>query len=283
MPKRPATVRARGLGAELRELREAKKLTTREVAKHLDWSASTVSRTENGIRNISSEDVAALLVLYGVPGQERERLLALARESDQPGWWETQHSGLPSQLTALIGFESQATRIVDVQLVLIPGLLQTPEYARSVMTRTGVPDNEIENLVATRIGRQVVLSRPDPPDYLAIIDEAVLRRPTGGRAVMAGQLHHVVRMAERSNVTVQVVPFEEGAHEGLAGSFVMLGFAKARSIVHLEHRRSSLFLDEPDDVSPFVSGVDTLRDVAMSPSSSVEFIASIATDYERAP
>jgi transcriptional regulator with XRE-family HTH domain len=281
MPKRPATVRARGLGAELRELREAKKLTTREVAKDLGWSASTVSRTENGMRNISSEDVAALLVLYGVTGKERDRLLTMARESDQPGWWETQHPGLPSQLTALIGFESQATQIVDVQLVLVPGLLQTPEYTRSVMTRTGVQRNELENLVATRLGRQVVLSRPNPPRYHAIIDEAVLRRPIGGRAVMNEQLRHLVRMTERPNVTLQVVPFEEGAHEGLAGSFVMLGFATARTIIHLEHKRSSLFLDEPENVSPFVSGVDTLRDVAMSPPDSAEFIASIATDYKR--
>lgn len=280
MPKRPATVRARGLGAELRELRETKKLTTREVAKHLGWSASTVSRTENGMRNISSEDVAALLVLYGVTGQERERLLALARESDQPGWWETQHPGLPSQLTALIGFESQAIRIVDVELILVPGLLQTPEYVRAMLDAASVPGLQAETRVATRLGRQALLSRPEPPEYLAIVDESVLRRPVGGKAVMAEQIRHIGRVAERPNVSVQVIPYDCGAHAGLSGSYVLLEFAKARSIVHLEHKRSSLFLDEPDDVTPFVSTVDTLRNVALDPIRSIELLKSLAVEYE---
>ncbi|GAA4635020.1 helix-turn-helix transcriptional regulator [Actinoallomurus vinaceus] len=280
MPKRPATVRARGLGAELRELREQSRLTTREVAKRLGWSASTVSRTETGQRNISSEDVAALLALYGVTGEERDRLLALARKANQPGWWETHDPGLPSQLTALIGFESQATRIIDMQLALIPGLLQTPEYTRSVMERTGVPDHEIEARVATRMGRQVIFSRPSPPEYLAIIDEAALRRPIGGRTVMLEQLGRLMQTTEHSYVSVQVIPYDRGAHAGLNGSFVMLEFATAPRIVHLEHKRSSLFLDEPEDVSPFTASVDTLRDMALDPAKSAEFIASIASDYE---
>jgi len=280
MPKRPATVRARGLGAELRELRDAKKLTTREVAKHLGWSASTVSRTENGMRNISSEDVAALLVLYGVTGKERDRLLALARESDQPGWWETQHPGLPSQLTALIGFESQATQIVDVELILMPGLLQTPEYARAMLDAASVPGLQAETRVATRLGRQALLSRPAPPEYLAIVDESVLRRPVGGKAVMAEQIRHMCRATERPNVAVQVIPYDLGAHAGLSGSYVLLEFAKARTIVHLEHKRSSLFLDEPDDIAPFVATVDTLRNVALDPIRSIECLKSLAVEYE---
>ena len=280
MPKRPATVRARGLGADRRELRDAKKLTTREVAKHLGWSASTVSRTENGMRNISSEDVAALLVLYGVTGKERDRLLTLARESDQPGWWETQHPGLPSQLTALIGFESQATQIVDVELILVPGLLQTAEYARAMLNAASVPGLQAETRVATRLGRQALLSRPNPPEYLAIVDESVLRRPVGGKAVMAEQIRHMCRAAERPNVTLQVIPYDLGAHAGLSGSYVLLEFAKARTIVHLEHKRSSLFLDEPDDIAPFVATVDTLRNVALDPVRSIEFLKSLTVEYE---
>lgn len=281
MPKRPATVRARGLGAELRELREAKKLTTREVAKSLGWSASTVSRTENGVRNVSSEDVAALLVLYGVTGQERDRLLGLARESDQPGWWETRHPGLPSQLTALIGFESQAIEIVDVALTLVPGLVQTPEYARSVIEADGVPTAQAETRVATRLGRQAVLTRPDPPAYSLILDEAALHRPIGGRQVMAEQLHHMARTMKRPNITVRILPFDRGAHAALTGAYVVLRFPKARTIVHLEHKRSSLFLDEPDDVAPFVAGLDTLRHVALDPTRSAEVIAAMAAEYEK--
>jgi transcriptional regulator with XRE-family HTH domain len=272
MPKRPATVRARGLGAELRELREAKGLTTREVAKSLGWSASTVSRTENGVRNVSSEDVAALLVLYGVTGRDRDRLLNLARESDQPGWWETRHPGLPSQLTALIGFESQATEIVDVALTLVPGLF---------IEADGVPTAQAETRVATRLGRQAVLTRPDPPAYSLVLDEASLHRPVGGRQVMAEQLHHMVRTMKRPNITVQVLPFDRGAHAALTGAYVVLRFPKARTIVHLEHKRSSLFLDEPDDVAPFVAGLDTLRHVALDPTRSAEVIAAMAAEYEK--
>jgi DNA-binding XRE family transcriptional regulator len=281
MPKRPATVRARGLGAEMRELRHNTGLSTRAVASRLGWSASTLNRIENGQRTITAEDVSALLVVYEVTGAERDRLLGLARESTQPGWWETGTPGLPSQLTALIGFESQATRIVDVQLVLIPGLLQTPEYTRALMQGGGVPALDAETRVATRLGRQAVLSRPNPPEFFAIIDEAALRRPVGGNALMAEQLRHVLRAGERQNVTVQVVPYHQGAHPGLNGSYVILEFAKARTIVHLEHKRSSLFLDEPEDVTPFVSAVETLQDVAYDPGRSAELITAVADEHEK--
>lgn len=280
MPRRPATVRARGLGAELRELREKCNLTTREVARRLGWSASTVSRTETGHRNISSEDVSALLAVYGVAGRERDHLLTLARETSQPGWWETRHPGLPAQLSALIGFESQATRITDVELILVPGLLQTPEYTRALMEGGGIPTAEAETRIATRLGRQALLSRPQPPEVVTIIDEAALRRPVGGRKVMIDQLHHLARVAENPNVTVQVVPYSAGAHPGLNGSFVVLEFAKARTIVHLEHKRSSLFLDDPEDTTPFTASIATLRDIALNPDDSVRFLTTVAAEYE---
>ncbi|MCO5994012.1 helix-turn-helix domain-containing protein [Actinoallomurus rhizosphaericola] len=268
------------MGAELRELREKSHLTTREVARRLGWSASTVSRTETGHRNISSEDVAALLALYGVAGKERDHLLALAREANQPGWWETRHPGLPSQLTALIGFESQATRITDVALIVVPGLLQTADYARAVMKAAGISAMHAETRVATRLGRQAALSRPAPPQYLAILDEAVLRRPIGGRATMAAQLRHILSVAERPNVEVRVLAYDQGAHAGLAGSFVVLTFPKAPAIVHLEHKRSSLLLDEPGDVTAFIEAADLIRNVAFDPIRSAEFIAKVAAEYE---
>jgi len=188
---------------------------------------------------------------------------------------------LPEQLTALVGFESQATRLTDMSLVLIPGLLQTPEYTRAVMHAGGEPPMEAETRVAMRLGRQAVLSRPDPPAFLAIMDESVLRRLVGGRAVMAEQLQHVIKLAERPNVSIQVIPYQQGSHTGLDGSFVVLEFAKAKTIVHLEHKRSGLFLDEPEIVAPFVSAVDTLRGMALDPRRSAEFIASVAAEYDR--
>ncbi len=281
MRKRLTTVRARGLGAELRELRSKSGLSTRAVAERLGWSTSTLNRIENGKRAATSEEVAALLVVYGVTGAERDRLLNLAKDTDQPGWWEIPSPGLPPQLTALIGFESQATRIVSVDMLLVPGLLQTPEYTRALMTSGGVPSYEVEARVAMRMGRQTILSRPEPPELLAIIDEAALRRPLGSRTLMAEQLRHILKTASRRNVTVQVIPFAHGGHPGVNGSFMVLEFAKARTIVHMEHTRSSLFVDDPEDVDPYLQAVDTLREVALDPAASAEFIASVAAEYER--
>jgi hypothetical protein len=250
------------------------------VAESLGWSASTLSRLENGLRGVTTEDVAALLVVYQVTGVERERLISLAREADRPGWWETGLPGLPSQLTALIGFEAQASRITVVAMVLVPGLLQTPDYARAVMVGGDVPAHEVEARVVTRLGRQAVLSRADPPDLHVILDETVLRRPVGGPVAMAAQLRHIITAAARPSVTVQVIPLDVGAHLGTAGSFVLLEFPKARSIVHLEHLRSSLFVDEPDDITPFAQARDTLARQALDPTTSGQLLATIADECE---
>lgn len=281
MPRRPPSARARGLGAELRDLRAGHSLTSRSVAAQLGWSPSTLSRLENGLRGISVEEVAALLVVYKVTGAERDRLLALARDIDRPGWWETGLPGLPNQLSALIGFESQASRIVDVAMLLVPGLLQTADYARAVMVDGGVAAHEVEPRVVTRLGRQTVLSRPDPPDLHVLLDEGVVRRPVGGPDVMAGQLRHIVALGRRPAVTVQVIPFGVGAHLGVHGSYVALDFEKSSSIVHLEHLRSSLFVDEPEDVRPFLDAVDTLAGQALDPTGSAEFLEAAADAYER--
>jgi transcriptional regulator with XRE-family HTH domain len=283
MPKRPATARARGLGGELREARNKAGLSTRAVAQQLGlrWSASTINRVENGKRKITSEDVSALCVLYGITGKERDQLLDLAREADQPGWWETANSKLPTQLTALIDFESEATRITYVDLSLVPGLLQIPEYTRALLAGVGVPKSEIETLVVARLGRQAILSKPHPPEYVAIIDEAVLRRPIGGPQVMAAQLRHIVTSSKRPNVTVQVIPFAHGEHAGLNGSYVLLEFANAQPLVHLEHKRSGIFVEEPEDVGSFIETTKTLQRTALDSSRSITFITSITHEYER--
>jgi transcriptional regulator with XRE-family HTH domain len=254
------------------------------VAQQLGWSASTLNRIENGGRAITSEDVSALCVMYKVTGQARDRLLELAREADQPGWWERPSSGLPAQLTALIGFESEAIRITDVSLAMVPGLLQIPEYARALLTRlagSGVSKTEIETRLVARLGRQAILTKLEPPEYLAILDEAVLRRPVGGRHVMAAQLRHIITANQRPNVTVRIIPFDHGEHAGLTSSYLLLEFSKARTLVHLEHRRSGIFVDEPQDVGPFIEIIEALRQTALDSTYSAEFLASIVTEYER--
>ncbi|MDT3443605.1 MULTISPECIES: helix-turn-helix transcriptional regulator [unclassified Pseudofrankia] len=281
MPRRPPSARARGLGAELRDLRATTGLSARAVADRLAWSPSTLSRLENGLRSISPEDVATLLVVYQVTGDDRDRLLALAREIDRPGWWETGPAGIPNQLTALIGFEAQASRITDVAMLLIPGLLQTPDYARAVMTGGDVPAHEIDARVATRLGRQAVLTRADPPHLHVLLDEAAIRRPIGGPAVMAAQLRHLAATGTRPNITVQVLPSALGAHPGIDGSYVILQFDKAPTLIHLEHLRSSLFVDDPADVKPFLSAADTLAAQALDAAASADFLTTAADDHEQ--
>ncbi|MBL7487423.1 helix-turn-helix domain-containing protein [Frankia sp. AgB1.9] len=281
MPRRPPSARTRGLGAELRDLRAHTGLTSRAAADRLGWHPSTLSRLENGLRAISPEDVAALLVVYQVTGDDRERLLTLAREIDRPGWWETGPAGIPNQLTALIGFEAQATRITDVAMLLVPGLLQTPGYARAVMIDGGVPAGEVDARVATRLGRQAILNRAQSPELHVLLDDAAIRRPVGGPAVMADQLRHLAAANRRHGVTVQVLPFGSGAHPGVHGSWVTLQFEKAPAIVHLEHLRSSLFVDDPADVQPFLDAADTLATQALDPAASSEYLTTTADEYER--
>ncbi|WP_205660384.1 helix-turn-helix domain-containing protein [Amycolatopsis antarctica] len=278
MTARHATARMRSLATELTELRVKAGLTTREAAKLIGTSPSSLNRLENGGKVIAAEDVSALLVAYGVTGVKRGELLGLARESDVQGWWETGGS-LPRQATALITFEAQATRIVNASMLLVPGLLQTAEYTRAVMTATGVTGAEMESMVSARLGRQAVLSKPRPPAYLAIIDEAVLRRPMGGAEVMAAQLRHIVEAARRPHIDVRVLPLSRGGHTGLDGTYVLLEFAAERPIVHLEHKRSGLFMDELEDVSPFQTATDTLVATALGPADSTDFLASVADDF----
>jgi transcriptional regulator with XRE-family HTH domain len=280
MTKQSATVRARALGTELQKLRTAAGLKLIDVADRLGWSAATLSRTENGLRRIGPEDLGSLLVLYQVPAHERARLFAFARDVEQPGWWETGEAIMPKQLVSLISFESQAIRISDVTLGLVPGLLQIPEYARAVLIASRVPDSQVEPRVAARLGRQAVLTRPGAPRFLAIIDQAVLHRVLGGAEVMARQLRHLIQAAERPNITIQVIPFSHGGHPGLNGSYFVLEFEGAPTIVHLEHWQSSLFLDDPADTAVFVAGLTTLQDIALDPARSLEMIEAAAGTYE---
>jgi hypothetical protein len=242
---------------------------------------SKLNRIELGNRVIGLEDMVALLVVYGVTGLERERLLTLTREAEQPGWWETTGARIPRDLPPLISFESEATRIVHMTTLRVPGLLQTPDYMREVFTSIGAGATEREDMVATRLGRQGVLSRKAAPLYLAIIDEAALRRPFGSPRIMAAQIRHAMDQARRPNIDIRVLPFELGGHTGLDGTYVLMEFRNARPIVHLEHMRSTLYLDQIEDVLPYQEATDTLVGQALSSPESVDFLAQVAADFDQ--
>lgn len=280
MPDKHSASRAMALAAELRNLRRRAKLTTREAAERVGVSPASLNRTELGTRMPSTEEVYGMMVAYKASNVERERVLQLARSADPAGWWETGGNALPKQLPTLITFESQATRITHFQPLTVPGLLQTHTYMRAVMEDGGIPEADAEARVAARAGRQTVLTRKQPPRYLAIIDEAVLRRPFGGRKAMAEQVRKIIDVGELSNVTVQALPFERGGYP-IYGPYVLLEFRKTPDIVYLEHKQATGFLDLPEDTTPFHPLTDTLKAAALGPADTREFLASIADEYDK--
>lgn len=275
------TAKARGLGAELRELRREAGLTVRALEDRLNFSRSTLSRIERGNKVPTAEDLGALLAIYQVTGHRRAELVRKAQDAEQPNWTEIGHPGIPRQLSALIEFEREATHISMVALNRVPGILQTKSYARAVLCSGGVPNEEVETLASIRIGRQEILTRPDPVELLVVLDEAVLCRTVGGAATMAEQLDHLLAMSRADNVTIHVLPFSLGEHIGQDGSHVLCEFPKAEPIVHLEHRRSGQFLDEPEDTSDFREITGILRRQALDVEASAHLISTYRTDLEK--
>lgn len=275
------TPKARRLGAALREARTDAGLGVRELANRLGKDHSLVSRYERGQRAPKPEDVATILGILGVNGERREEILALARGTDDRRWVAASLPELQQQLAALIDFEGEATSIVDMAPLLVPGLLQTSAYARAIMTRAEVPPSEIGTRVAVRIGRSDVLKRESPVQLTALIGDPVLRQRVGGPAVMAEQLRHLARLAELPNVDLRVIPGDSDWHPGLEGPFSVMDFEEESPIVHLENRRSALFLHEDDDVAAYREAVAMVLREAMSPDDSSALIAREAERIER--
>ncbi|WFE33269.1 helix-turn-helix transcriptional regulator [Micromonospora sp. WMMD975] len=275
------SVAGRGLGGELRQLRRTMRLKGSSVAVQLGWQPSKLSRIETGQQGVRAEEVAALLTVYGVVGEERKRLLSMAERSRDKGWWETHGAGLTAWSRTFNLLEAEATRVVTWQPLLVPGLLQLPEYTSALMKSCGVSPAEAESRVAARLARQAILARDEPPELHAIIDETVLRRPLGSHQLMVRQLRHLIELSERPNVSLQVVPLARGGHTGLDGGFVLFDFRRRPSVVHLEHKISGVFLEEPEQVAVFRRAADALTGVSLSPADSTDVVARTAAEHER--
>jgi transcriptional regulator with XRE-family HTH domain len=273
------SVRSRTVAAELRTLREKRGLSLVEVAERLGASASKISRMETGASGLQSDDVATLLGFYQVPGTKRQELLDLLRRGDQKGWWERQ-AGLPHLWRALINFENKATRIQTYHPLMIPGLLQTGEYAEAMLRGTDntLSTAELDNLVASRMARQTVLTRSTAPQYLALIHEVALRMPVGGKDVMKRQLRQLLSICELPNIKLMVVPTRKGAHVGLRGSFMILEFAEEPALVHLENQITGMFLEEDADLAGYRLALRNILNVAFAPHASTEMIYAIASE-----
>jgi hypothetical protein len=235
---------------------------------------------ETGQQGLTVADVASLLTIYGVVGKERERLLRMVEQQDTPGQWETS-TVLSQESRTLIRLEPDASAIIDVEPLLIPGLVQTEDYCRAVMRACNVPPEDIEPRVSARLARRGVLGKANGPTFEMIVDEMALRRVLGSPKVMSRQLREMLESAERPNVTLRILRLALGGHTGLDGSFTVMDFLKAKPIVYLDHKISGVFLEEDDQVEFYRREAARLAEVALSPVESVEFVATIAQEHDR--
>lgn len=265
------TVRRRELGALLRTLRLEAGMTVEQVADQLLVSSSKISRLETGRRGANARDIRDLCDIYGVTDAAREHLLELAHEGRDQAWW--QPFDLPYE--TYVGLEAAATEISDFEPGLFPGLLQTPEYARALHEGAlpRLSAEVIDQRIEVRRTRQQALTRDDPPQLRAIVDEAVLHRAIGGARVMTQQLAHVIEATQQENITVQVLPYSIGAHPALDSTFILLEFAPpVPGVVYVEGLVGRIYLERPQDVERYKEIYSHLATIAISPQESRELI-----------
>ncbi|MCW2946149.1 MAG: hypothetical protein JWR24_2866 [Actinoallomurus sp.] len=274
------TVLRRLLGAQLRRLRERQGITREEAGYAIRASGSKMSRLELGRVGFKERDVTDLLTLYGVTDEsDRETLLALAQDANSPGWWHRYGDVLPGWFETYVGLEEAAALIRTYEVQFIPGLLQTEEYARAVISlgNSTAPPSEIEQRVSLRITRQQLLSRGGGPRLWAVVDEAALRRPIGGPEVMRGQIERLIEATKLPGVILQVLPFRVGGHTAEAGAFTILRFPESDlpDVVYVEQLTSALYLDRRDDVDSYMEAMERLCVVSAPPDSTAEILSRI--------
>jgi transcriptional regulator with XRE-family HTH domain len=274
------TVLRRLLGAQLRRLRERQGISREEAGDAIRASGSKMSRLELGRVGFKGRDVADLLTLYGVTDEkERDSLLRLARDANTPGWWHRYGDILPGWFETYVGLEEATSLVRTYEVQFIPGLLQTEEYARAVisMGNSAASSAEIEQRVSLRITRQKLLTRGKSPRLWAVVDEAALRRPIGGAKVMRGQIERLLEVARLPRVILQVLPFRVGGHTAEAGAFTILRFPESDlpDAVYIEQLTSALYLDRREDVDAYLEAMERLCVVSAHPADTAEILSRI--------
>jgi transcriptional regulator with XRE-family HTH domain len=275
-------VRRRRLGEELRRLRQSSGLTSKETARLLGWHQSKVSRIETGVSGVKPGDLERLLDAFTVTDPQLRALLATLAGSAEggPRWWQAYGGVIPAQYRDFINLESQAVAARTLETSVVPGLLQTPGYARAV-TRSaldGLPPESVDALVEVRLARQDVLHAARPLALHAVLDEAVLRREVGGRQVMREQLRGLRELADLAHVCLQVLPFTVGGYVGLTGPFVIFSFPNANDLdlVVLDHLTHSAYLERKEQLEAYRAAFRTMQAHALSPKDSLDLIAGIS-------
>lgn len=284
------TPKAQALGAALRQAREEKQLLLRELAAAIKKDIGVLSRWETGDRTPKPEQVAQILTKLEVDGERYDEIMTLAYGTNESQWVATTLPEQRQQLAALVDWEQRASRIVDVQPLLVPGLLQTAEYVEGIMTAAGVPTGEIALRVTSRIGRREVIVKKKPAELLVLLGQSALNQDVGGRPAMVAQLEHLIEMAARPNIELRIVPDHRGWHPGLEGAFTLIEAARTAagkrpnnsgSIVFVGTRRSVLMLHETRDVDAYKRAIDHISAASMKPDSSVNFIADVRKRMEK--
>ncbi len=279
-PGTGSTVRRIMLGASLRRLREEKGLSREAAGFHIRASESKISRMELGRVGFKTRDVEDLLTLYGVlDDAERRGLLEMVREANTPGWWHKYGDLLPHWFTTYVGLEEATNMIRTYEVQFIPGLLQTSAYAHTVI-RLGypdVPEAEIERRVHMRMQRQDRLTKKDGPRLWAVIDEAALRRPIGGKEIMREQLQHLLEVSSLPNITLQVMPFRFGMHAAEGGAFSILRFPESdlSDVVYVEQLWGALYLDKREDIDPYLTAMEQLCVESTTPGGTAEILGDL--------
>lgn len=286
MPRKPGpTVRRWQLGDELRQARTDAKVSARDAAAEIELTTSALSKIEGGRQAIKPPYVKLLGLRYGVPDEKLNELMTLAKEANQPGYWVPYAKFVPEWFKLMLGYERDATNLSTYESELVPGLLQRPDYILAVL-RVANPNGSaewFEKHLELRLKRQELLDDPNPPVFRVVLNEAVLLRKVGGTKVMADQLQHLAELAERDlrrddGVSIQVLPFDAGAHPAMTAPFLLIGFdyEPRMNTVYLENGRGALYLDKKVDVDSYAGKFEQLTHMALSRKDSLSHLVSLA-------
>jgi transcriptional regulator with XRE-family HTH domain len=285
------TVRRRRLAAELRRLREHADLTGDQVAERVGWSASKLSRIENSHTAPGPAEIRELAALYGVKGRAVENLLALAKEAAGKGWWETYSQTISPTYSTLIGWEAEARAALSWAPLIVPGLLQTSDYAREVTNGlvegiAPISPGETRRRVAARLTRQEVLTRDNPLRFSTILDQSVLFRRFGDQTVMQSQINRLLDLSERANITLRILPLD-GPHPIGTGAFVLLQLDELhdvthRDVVYLEHLTGGSYVEEEEESFTYRRSFDRLSELALDEGKSREMLAAARDSWAEA-
>lgn len=287
-----STVPRRQLGRYLRELRGKARMTVKVAAEALEWSEAKIWRIETGQTSLRSHDVETMGRVYGAGDDLTAALMALAKETKAKGWWHSYGDVIPAWLDVYISLEESATALSIYQSELVPGLLQTDDYARTLI-QTDHPElteQEIERRVQLRIERQALLTRvTDPPGVGVVLNEAVIRRPIGNEQIMADQLAHLLEVGELPNLAVRVMPFAHGMHHGVtSGPFIMLefpingtGMPTEPTTIYIEGHVGALYLDKPHEVERYEQAFNHIQRTSLSEAASKKVIADAVREWRK--